>query len=87
MCVCVFVCLFVGCSDFCPVISVSFPQGLRAQIDRDVFRQRMQEAVRGVAGLAIREDSVEDLVLTETQDGGQSKVDGVCLGTITALRI
>ena len=41
----------------------------------------MQEAVRGVAGLAIREDSVEDLVLTEAQDDGeQLKVDGVCLG-------
>ncbi len=36
--------------------------------------------MRGVAGLAIREDSVEDLVLTETQDGGKPKVDGVCLG-------
>ena len=36
--------------------------------------------MRGVAGLDIREDSVEDLVLTETQEGGQFRVGGVCLG-------
>ena len=39
----------------------------------------MQEAVRGVAGLTIREDSVEDLVLGEEEEG-KPQVTGVCLG-------
>lgn len=43
----------------------------------------MQEAVKGVTGLEIRQDSVEDLVLTETkrEEGrGVLRVTGVCLG-------
>jgi hypothetical protein len=57
-----------------------FVKGLRAQIDRDLYRGHMQEAVRGVAGLTILEDSVEDLVLREGQEGGKLGVTGVCLG-------
>lgn len=61
---------------------------MRAQIDRDLYRRNMQEALRGVAGLEIREDSVEDLVLTEMEgegeEGGRGReefaVGGVCLG-------
>ena len=70
---------------FTSLLPSPFSQGPRAQIDRDVFRQRMQEAVRGVSGLAIQEDSVEDLVLAQSQQdgGGRFKVDGVCLGMMS----
>lgn len=54
-------------------------KGLRAQIDRDIYRSHMQEEIRGVAGLDICEDTVEDLVVTgDTEE--QQKVAGVCLG-------
>ena len=56
-------------------------QGLRAQIDRDQYRRSMQECVRGVAGLHLREDSVEDLVIAKKGEGpGRFQVSGVCLG-------
>ena len=55
-------------------------KGLRAQIDRDLYRAHMQEEVRGVAGLTVLEDSVEDLVLSEELKGGKVGVTGVCLG-------
>ena len=61
---------------------LSFSKGLRAQIDRDQYRRHMQEEIKGVAGLEIREDSVEDLVLSGGHDGNRLTVTGVCLGKI-----
>lgn len=42
----------------------------------------MQEEIRNMAGLQLREASVEDLVLSEGSDGEQLEVTGVCLGEV-----
>ena len=61
------------------------PKGLRAQIDRDQYRQKMQEEIRGTRGLSIREDSVEDLVIEGKEGGARPEVVGACLGTMLNL--
>lgn len=53
--------------------------GLRAQIDRKLYKKFLQEAVRKVKGLSIVEAPVEDLIL----DG--DKCRGVVLGKCTLL--
>ncbi|MEO3427852.1 tRNA uridine-5-carboxymethylaminomethyl(34) synthesis enzyme MnmG [Pelagibius sp. CAU 1746] len=50
-------------------------RGPRAQADRALYRQAMQEALAGQAGLTVVEAAVEDLVIG---DGG------VCCGVVTA---
>ena len=47
-------------------------KGPRAQIDRDLYRQHMQDEIRGMAGLIIREDSVEDLVFEDSNSSNSS---------------
>ena len=61
------------------------PKGLRAQIDRDQYRQNMQKEIRGTRGLSIREDSVEDLVIEGKEGGARPEVVGACLGTMLNL--
>lgn len=39
--------------------------GLRAQIDRDLYRQAVQNELKNTPNLTIAEDSVEDLVIDE----------------------
>ncbi|KAK3850597.1 hypothetical protein Pcinc_042708 [Petrolisthes cinctipes] len=60
--------------------------GLRAQIDRGLYKNNLQEALEKVPNLTIIEAAVEDLLLSEFQDGhhreGESlaKCRGVVLG-------
>lgn len=42
-------------------------RGPRAQMDRDIYQQTMQQTLRGVANLTLEEDGVEDLVLCPQQ--------------------
>lgn len=46
----------------------------------------MQEEIRGVAGLTVWEDSVEDLVLGGGE-GGELAVTGVCLGELVQVSL
>ncbi|NWI20478.1 MTO1 protein, partial [Crypturellus soui] len=56
--------------------------GLRAQIDRCLYRQRVQEEILSTPLLTVREASVEDLLMTEaeTDRPGKCRVAGVVLG-------
>lgn len=45
-------------------------QGPRAQADRKLYRQAMQQAIRDTAGLAVIEGAVEDLLVTDGVVGG-----------------
>ena len=58
-------------------------QGLRAQIDRDLYRQYMQEEVSNTNNLTIMESSVDDLVIGG--HGADHTVQGVCLGRCATL--
>lgn len=49
-------------------------RGPRAQMDRDLYQQHMQRALRGVPNLTLIEEGVDDLVLTPTDD---ARIDGV----------
>ncbi|CAH6780193.1 Mto1 [Phodopus roborovskii] len=55
--------------------------GLRAQIDRKLYKQNMQEEVLNTPLLTVQEGTVEDLVLTEPEPGypGKCRVRGVVL--------
>ncbi len=56
-------------------------QGLRAQIDRDKYRQNMQECMKRIDGLHLLQDSVEDLSIHKKgEDPHCLQVDGICLG-------
>uniref|UniRef100_A0ACB8GD32 Mitochondrial Translation Optimization n=1 Tax=Sphaerodactylus townsendi TaxID=933632 RepID=A0ACB8GD32_9SAUR len=56
--------------------------GLRAQIDRKLYKENMQKEVLQTPCLTICEASVEDLLLTEAEAGhpGKCRVSGVILG-------
>uniref|UniRef100_A0A8C5R246 5-taurinomethyluridine-[tRNA] synthase subunit MTO1, mitochondrial n=1 Tax=Leptobrachium leishanense TaxID=445787 RepID=A0A8C5R246_9ANUR len=56
--------------------------GLRAQIDRSLYRQKMQIEILNTPGLTVREGSVEDLILKPSDPGapGKCQVNGVLLG-------
>ncbi|NXN32162.1 MTO1 protein, partial [Nycticryphes semicollaris] len=56
--------------------------GLRAQIDRQRYRQSMQREILNTPLLTVREASVEDLLLTEPEPErpGKCQVTGVVLG-------
>eukprot|EP00043_Microstomoeca_roanoka_P010997 m.103948 g.103948 ORF g.103948 m.103948 type:complete len:685 (-) comp15059_c1_seq1:133-2187(-) len=55
--------------------------GPRAQIDRDLYRERMQqELTQNTPGLDVLEATVEDLVLDWTE-AGQRKVKGIITGS------
>ncbi|XP_013365666.1 PREDICTED: protein MTO1 homolog, mitochondrial-like, partial [Chinchilla lanigera] len=56
--------------------------GLRAQIDRKLYKQNMQKEILNTPLLTVREGSVEDLILTEPEPGhtGKCRVSGVVLG-------
>ena len=60
-------------------------QGLRAQIDRDLYRQYMQEEVYNTNNLTIMESSVDDLVIGS--HGADHTVQGVCLGRCATLSL
>ncbi|MGB0630175.1 MAG: FAD-dependent oxidoreductase, partial [Alphaproteobacteria bacterium] len=63
-------------------------QGPRAQADRRLYREAMQEVLADQANLTIREGGVEDLVVEG--NGGDRRVTGVVLadgGTIAAGRV
>lgn len=67
-------------------------QGPRAQADRKLYREAMQQAVRDTAGLTVLEGSVEDLVVEDgvvggviTQSGAMIRAGAVVLTTGTFL--
>ncbi|KAM4697698.1 5-taurinomethyluridine-[tRNA] synthase subunit MTO1, mitochondrial [Rhinophrynus dorsalis] len=55
--------------------------GLRAQIDRKMYRQNMQKEILNTPGLTVREGSVEDLILEppDPDHPGKCQVNGVIL--------
>ncbi|XP_052571006.1 protein MTO1 homolog, mitochondrial isoform X3 [Peromyscus californicus insignis] len=55
--------------------------GLRAQIDRKLYKQNMQKEILNTPLLTVQEGAVEDLVLTEPEPGyaGKCRVRGVIL--------
>ncbi|XP_053326892.1 protein MTO1 homolog, mitochondrial [Spea bombifrons] len=55
--------------------------GLRAQIDRTLYKQNMQREILNTPGLTVREGSVEDLVLepADPSQPGKCRVGGVIL--------
>ena len=55
-------------------------QGLRAQIDRDMYKRYMQEEIRRTDRLTVYEDSVEDLVIGQSEVSDAPCVSGVYLG-------
>lgn len=52
--------------------------GPRAQIDRDLYRQHLQEELLAMPLLTVREGAVEDLLVTEDHQTGK-RVEGVVL--------
>ncbi|XP_036236936.1 protein MTO1 homolog, mitochondrial [Molothrus ater] len=62
--------------------------GLRAQIDRGLYKENMQKEILNTPLLTVREASVEDLLLTEPEPGrpGKCQVTGVVLGDGSAVR-
>uniref|UniRef100_F7G298 Mitochondrial tRNA translation optimization 1 n=1 Tax=Ornithorhynchus anatinus TaxID=9258 RepID=F7G298_ORNAN len=56
--------------------------GLRAQIDRKLYKQNMQREILNTPLLTVQEASVEDLILTKPDSGypGKCRVSGVVLG-------
>lgn len=64
----------------------SFQQGLRAQIDRKLYKKHMQELLNNYPNLEIRAASVHDLIWkapdasTPTSSGVWAQVGGVRLG-------
>ena len=55
-------------------------QGPRAQIDRKLYRQAMQAAIRETASLEVVEGGVEDLIVADGRVCGVALVDGRRLG-------
>ncbi|XP_067837270.1 protein MTO1 homolog, mitochondrial-like isoform X2 [Heptranchias perlo] len=57
--------------------------GLRAQVDRKLYKRYMQDEIRKVPRLTVREASVEDLLIGEADPSrpGRWRVRGVSLGT------
>ncbi|KAM9305394.1 5-taurinomethyluridine-[tRNA] synthase subunit MTO1, mitochondrial [Gastrophryne carolinensis] len=55
--------------------------GLRAQIDRKLYRRNMQKEILNTPGLTVREGSVEDLMLEEPDPSfpGKFRISGVVL--------
>ncbi|XP_004696362.1 protein MTO1 homolog, mitochondrial [Echinops telfairi] len=55
--------------------------GLRAQIDRTLYKQNMQKEILNTPLLTIQEGAVEDLILVEPEPGhtGKCRVNGVVL--------
>ncbi|XP_072341506.1 protein MTO1 homolog, mitochondrial-like [Scyliorhinus torazame] len=56
--------------------------GLRAQVDRRLYKQHMQTEIHNIPHLSVREASVEDLLITDPDPSrpGRWKVQGVILG-------
>ncbi|EHA97916.1 MTO1-like protein, mitochondrial [Heterocephalus glaber] len=56
--------------------------GLRAQIDRKLYKQNMQKEILNTPLLTVQEGAVEDLILTQPEPGhpGRCRVSGVVLG-------
>uniref|UniRef100_A0A0P6J1W0 5-taurinomethyluridine-[tRNA] synthase subunit MTO1, mitochondrial n=1 Tax=Heterocephalus glaber TaxID=10181 RepID=A0A0P6J1W0_HETGA len=55
--------------------------GLRAQIDRKLYKQNMQKEILNTPLLTVQEGAVEDLILTQPEPGhpGRCRVSGVVL--------
>lgn len=55
--------------------------GLRAQIDRKLYKQNMQKEILNTPLLSVQEGAVEDLILSEPEHGhpGKCRVSGVVL--------
>ncbi|XP_078063969.1 5-taurinomethyluridine-[tRNA] synthase subunit MTO1, mitochondrial, partial [Mustelus asterias] len=55
--------------------------GLRAQVDRKLYQRHMQAEIRSIPRLRVREASVEDLLITDSDGSrpGKWKVEGVLL--------
>ncbi|XP_040839567.1 protein MTO1 homolog, mitochondrial [Ochotona curzoniae] len=55
--------------------------GLRAQIDRKLYKQNMQKEILNTPLLAVQEGAVEDLILSEPEPGhpGRCRISGVVL--------
>ena len=62
----------------CPLSA--FGQGLRAQIDRDLYRQYMQEEISNTHNLTVLEGSVDDLYVVG--GAGDKKVMGIYMGEL-----
>ncbi|NXL95056.1 MTO1 protein, partial [Alectura lathami] len=62
--------------------------GLRAQIDRRLYRENVQKEILSTPLLTVREASVEDLLLTEPEPDrpGKCQVTGVVLGDGSTVR-
>lgn len=58
--------------------------GLRAQIDRDQYRQNMQEEISSTKNLSIIESSVDDLIIIK--DGNHHRINSVLLGNGIAVQ-
>lgn len=61
--------------------------GLRAQIDRNLYKQHMQKEILNTPLLTVREGAVEDLILSEPEPGhpGKCRVSGVVLADGSAI--
>ncbi|XP_075411008.1 5-taurinomethyluridine-[tRNA] synthase subunit MTO1, mitochondrial isoform X2 [Tenrec ecaudatus] len=61
--------------------------GLRAQIDRTLYKQNMQKEILNTPLLTIQEGAVEDLILVEPEPGhtGKCRVNGVVLADGTTV--
>lgn len=56
-------------------------RGPRCQVDRGLYKQAMQEALRKVGGLQILDGAVRDVLLKGDGLGGRPTVAGVVLST------
>nr|XP_036868504.1 protein MTO1 homolog, mitochondrial [Manis javanica] len=61
--------------------------GLRAQVDRKLYKQNMQREILNTPLLTVQEGAVEDLILTEPEPGhtGKCRVSGVVLDVLVRL--
>lgn len=60
-------------------------RGLRAQMDRSLYKQHLQQALAAVQGLVVHDGAVTDLLL-EQQQGGRPRVAGVKLASGESIR-
>ncbi len=68
------------CISHCYIYLVEFKlQGLRAQIDRDQYKTKMQQIMLNMKNLNILEGTVEDLLLSEN-DFRTPSISGIRTG-------
>ena len=62
----------------CIIFLLLLIKGLRAQIDRDLYRQYMQEEISRTSNLTIMESSVDDLIINNDHKGHTVKGVYLC---------